>query len=323
MWRHVVALSLAALVIFTNNAGAQTQDASVAFPQFDVPRELRSYTDEATLMNSARTVLALLKSAKFENNAGSYTSGGKAYDYDYSLKADCDTPEIRAFYRGLHLAHMAYNLFLSKQEVGWPEDKGAVEEFPHTTRHFASSARSLLFRYWSAAKLGGFAITTLTLLDLGDERKADLVAFLTRLREYRGHHAQLNKVRDQVDRLFVREDPAAFYGSLSDKSAPNIPSAEKRLTYMELAKELRELINRTREPGVPAVSECFVSEAPFRLTLGADSQIESVRLFTPIKYMVSFWRRRAAEGTEEFADFSIGRVIAALGGDPQSALSGQ
>jgi hypothetical protein len=138
------------------------------------------------------------------------------------------------------------------------------------------------------------------------------------LREYRAHYRELEKVRDQVDRLFVREDPAFFYKALSDKPAANSPPTEKGLTYQDLSKELRELINRTREPGIPAVSECFVSEAPFRLTFGADRQIESVRLFTPVKYMVSFWRRRVAEGTEEFADFTIARVIRALGSNPPS-----
>lgn len=321
MWQHVIAAAIGVALALTITPCAQADDSPTGFPDFAIPTELRGYTDEATIVSRAHTVFALLKSAKFENNAGSYTSEGKAYDYDYSLKAQCDTPEIRAFYRGLHLAHMAYNLFLSKQEVGWPEDKGAVEHFPQIARHFASSGRNLLFRYWSAARLGGLVVTTLTLLDLGDEQKADLLAFLTELREYRHHHAQLNKARDQVDRLFVREDPAFFYEALYDKPAPNSPPREKGLTYAELSKELRELINRTREPGVAAVSECFVSEAPFRLTLGGDAQIESVRLFTPVKYMVSFWRRRAAEGTGEFADFTIGRLIAALGGNPQPTSS--
>lgn len=310
MRRHVFALIIGASIALAPEAKAQ--NSANEFLGFDLPKELRAYTDEAAIMSSMKTVLALLKSAQFSNNSGSFTSGGKTYEYDYSLQGDCDAPEVRAFYRGLHLAHMAYNLFLSKQEVGWPEDQGAIADPPRNARHFASGQRNVLFRYWSSTKLSDLFLATLALLDLGEEQKSDLIAFLSKLREFRHHHDQLAKMQVEVDRIFARENPAFYYEKLYDEKVLNAPVAEAGLTYQDLSKELRELINRTREPGVSAISQCLVSEAPFRLTVGEGEQIVSVRLFVPVKYMISFWRRRAAEGTENFADAVIARLLLAL-----------
>ena len=114
--------------------------------------------------------------------------------------------------------------------------------------------------------------------------------------------------------MHKRESSQYFYDYLFKRSFAKdgkdvTPHDKKGLTYADLSSELRELINQTRDPEAPKISECLVEASPFRLKFGVDSQIVSQKIFVPVKYMVGFWLRRKAEGMEALADAALARAV--------------
>jgi hypothetical protein len=201
--------------------------------------------------------------------------------------------------------------------VKWLEDKSAVDDLGREGRAFTGYGRNSLLRHWSLQRIRSLIDASNLATSLRDDLREDMVAYFKKLREFRTHYEQLRKINGEVTKLFDRETPGYFHSALADKRSTMAPPSEAGLTYEGLSRELQKLINRTRDPDLAAVSTCYIYESPFQLELGSGPQITSDRLFTPVKYMVSFWRRRTAEGTSDVADFLLARVIELLALRPE------
>src|SRR5262245_3565424 len=84
----------------------------------------------------------------------------------------------------MHLAHAGYYLFLAKQEVGWFEYASPIGDYHLPRRKFVDFGRSVLVQQWRAERMSDLHRFTSELVRLPADRRSDLAAFLSVLREY-------------------------------------------------------------------------------------------------------------------------------------------
>jgi hypothetical protein len=311
-------VSLLACLLAGSFRLAVAQDEGVVPPEPIVPKELTAYADTALTLKNAASVISLLAMAQLERWINEYESGGKKVKNDLGLTEHCDTPKYQAFYRGMHIAHAGYYLFLAKQELGWFEYASPVGDPDQPRRKFVGLGRGVLARLWRPERIDDIRQLVSELAQLPPNRREDLVAYLSELRDYRLHVANLvARAESKLHDLLRRGTPDYFSNEMFDaavrgKRKESIPDHLKALIYSDLSAELRKLINLTRDPDTAPVSDCMTMGYGFRMKLGTDSLIVSEKLFVPVKYMVGFWLRRRAEGLESLTDFALSQAIDTL-----------
>lgn len=267
-------------------------------PGFAIPDRLKPYADERGTFENARAVIALLKGAEFVRDPN-------------GLDSDCNTDDVESFYRGMHIAHLGYYLLLSKQEVGWFEDQSPTQADP--PRAFVDFGRNVLLRVWTPRMLAKALDLSSTVGKWPPERRADLVRFLTILRDFRAYHANVLRSRDDLDALYSRlnSDSTLRYwriympGGGIQEMKNRFPGREP----MNFDAELRDLVNKVRGADQPPIEPCFEAGAPYTITLEDSRDIKSSKLLLPISYMLRFWDRREAEGTSALAAFLLTAAI--------------
>jgi hypothetical protein len=297
---------------------ASAQDEPVVPSEPIIPKELTAYADVDQTLKNAGSVISLLGVAQIERWTDEYESDGKKVQHDNGLTAHCDTPNHQTFYRGMHLAHAGYYLFLAKQEVGWFEYASPVGDYGQPRRKFVGFGRGVLVGLWRPERVADIHRLVSELGRLPPDRRKDLAAYLSELRAYRLHVANLiERAEGKLRDLLRRGAGEYFYEELynsaaSNKNRDSIPNDKKALIYDELSDELRKLINSTRDPDTVPISDCMVMGSAFRMKFGVASLIVSEKIFVPVKYMVGFWLRRRAEGLERLTDFVLSQAVNTL-----------
>lgn len=304
------------LAVSSQPALTQGEDAASIGPV--IPRELKAYADPALTLKNVASVVSLLGTAQIERWVYEHESNGKKVQTDFGLTEHCDTPKYQAFYRGMHIAHAGYYLFLARQEVGWFEYESPIGDPEQPRRKFVGLGRGVLAQLWRPESIAYLRQLVSELSRLPADRKEDLVAYLSELSAYRSHVANLvERAEGKLHDLLRRGTHEYFYNKLFDsavlgKDKKTIPDDRKALIYSELSSELRKLINLTRDPDSAQISDCMVMQHGFRIKFGTPPNIVSEKIFVPVKYMVGFWLRRRAEGLESLADFALRKAIDTL-----------
>ncbi|WP_139247389.1 hypothetical protein [Hyphomicrobium sp. NDB2Meth4] len=269
-------------------------------PGFAVADRLKPYADPKIVADSGRTVIQLLAAAKIESVAN-------------GLDPDCNTPEVESFYRGMHLAHLAYYLFLSRQEVGRFEDSSPTQTEP--PRAFVDFGRNSLLRVWTPSLLLRLLNTAASIDDLPADSRSDLARFLAQVREFRAYQVSLRPADAELQALYGRLSDEKYLRHwrlfLPDDGVEGIRRQFPDRTLFNFDEELRTLVNTVRPPDLPALSKCYEAGSAFRIVI-EDRAIDSTKLLLPISYMVRFWDRREAEGTADLADFLLEQAISRL-----------
>lgn len=268
-------------------------------PGINIPEKLQPYLDEAKIRSSFNGLVLMLQTAKFKDN--SFEISG-VVDNRY-LKGECNTEEFQHFYRGIQLAQFSYNLFLSKVEKGWFSADRALPETVFGPPAFSSYGRETLLLYLTNKRLFSIMEIAKTFANLPSDLKDDLRSFLVTLKEFRTYYDSLKLVDDEFKQLLLRAEDGYV-------EAPNRPT---KLWAWDFAHEVRVLINKVMAPSKPPISQCYEFQDPYILEVGTDPKIEYRPIFTPVKYMILFWKRREFEGTSDLAEFMMNEAIAVLG----------
>ncbi len=273
-----------------------------------MPDRLQSYAEDGRVQRSASAVIDLLRSAEF-----AITRDG--------LLAGCGNAEVLAFYRGIHLVQTGYYLFASQQETGRFEDINPNRAKPPRALTDLTLRKPLL-AIWTPDRLQGLLALSASASQWPAERRSDIRVFLTKLREFRPYFNQLRLAKGELENYKRhREESGAipywrYYlpawgglASMKEQLKPILPG--KKL--VDFDAELRDLLNRVKKRGDPALSGCYEAGQGFEMKYTIDNKrVVSEKLFLPIYYMLRFWERREAEGTSDLADTLIAASIRKL-----------
>jgi hypothetical protein len=193
---------LAIGLILACGIGALAQGGDEKLPARSVPVGLEPYADVTLVLQNGRRVIGLLGTAQFDVHA---SDGQKS-------EGNCNSLEVQSFNRGFVLAHTGFNMFLALQEAGFTDLAGPVGMPGDKGRRFVQFGRSALLAAWTPKQIGQLLDLRQSLHSLPTPVKADLAAFLTKLREYRSHYARLKAAKpDLLEDLFEREDDAYYW----------------------------------------------------------------------------------------------------------------
>lgn len=293
----VVAYAVAALTSSAVHA------EKVTIPDLEAPASLAPYVDSEKTIASAGLAISALSNAQFSNAASSA----------------CDSPEWQSLYRGARLAHSAYYLFSSAQELGWLKHESPFDG----NRAILGPAREAVIAWWPKTEVAKLANLGSQLRSLPDQHKHDLREFVRKLSEFRNVTGKivareaglLSEIMDEHKVLSLEEKKDLFVRLGTEYSEKTFPGESWRfadskiqmaLIYDEVAAGLLALANKVRDPSDLRLHDCLLGgfEMIPPLKFGTEEQFEQKYLF-PSKYMISFWLRRHREGTAGIAAYLL------------------
>lgn len=295
-----------------------TKAQETVTPKLEPPQRLAPYTDVTRALATAKEIIHLLSTAKFESDAPDY------------FTSDCNTSRNHSIVRGYELAKTAYYLLGSKMEIGWYDaayDSLALSE-PY---------RGVLAVTWTPEIILQAISAFSELRDLPSTVRADLRSFLSELLKYRKYESFLQRSPDDLrlinerieetcsinkSRLLEALQKGEAYDWKRERNIDKFTAqsdldiCRKRAigSSKDIAKAYRELINASRDPDSPELDHCLDGQFNYynTLILGAAGGIRKQSTMSPNYFLIGFWMRRRAEGSERLAEFVIERAIEAL-----------
>jgi hypothetical protein len=205
-------------------------------------------------------------------------------------------------------------LFLSRQEAGFTDLKGAHGLPDAKKRNFVAFGRSALLGIWSAAGLKELLQVRESLVGLPGPIRSDLVAFLAKLQDYRRHYERLKKTNPGLlSELFRREEDGYYwFEAYWRKSEPQLrKNAQGGIGSSELSKALDKELREVSDVARTDPAGCYVDHYGPSIGFPSEALERENTEICATKYMISFWRRRDLEGISALASYIVDQTLAA------------
>jgi hypothetical protein len=288
--------------VLAPQAMAEPAPVSAVSMHLQIPKKLRPYADVEKTRDSLTKTLSILSTVVFE-------------DEPKGIDEKCNTAKIISFYRGMQLTHSAFYFFASIQELGWPEHENPAGNVyrdgnEEPKRALVSWGRGILLK-WIDVQAYANLIYSADPAVLSSKHRQDLKEYLTVLLGFRNLTLQLESLPRELSEIERRSTDSYRY-AITDGYKKKVHELPDELKPLEYWREIGKLISRMQSMPHLEIENCLDINHSLTFQFGSDNEIKKRAYLMPIKYMVTFWRRRMSEGTDALAGNLIEKTIQKL-----------